>query len=130
MQKILALVFFMLVMQITMAPAQKIIAPESISSMNQILQEISTKEPRSSGEWNDEGAVLIGSGSYIESLDYFNKSIESDANDPTVWINKGVSLAFLGRYEESLECFDKAIKLDASDPTAWFNKGLTLFCPG
>jgi tetratricopeptide (TPR) repeat protein len=134
MQKRLALVFLLLAMQMTIAPAQQTIAPEDISSTSQFLQEISKDEPRSAGEWNDEGTNLLSMGRYSESLDYFNKSIELDAKEPIFWYNKGASLGFLGRYNESLECIDEAIKLDTSYPMAWYNRGLTLCvlgrCPG
>ena len=65
-------------------------------------------------------------GKYQESLQCFQKIIDSNPDFIPGWIYKGISLEKLGRYEEAIDCYEQAIELhpDASD--LWYNKAVTL----
>jgi tetratricopeptide (TPR) repeat protein len=57
--------------------------------------------------------------------DYYQESLEINANQPHVWINKGNIFQNLGRYFEAIECYDRAILLQNDHYNAWACRGLT-----
>lgn len=59
-----------------------------------------------------KGAELAENIKYHESLDYFDKYIESDPNDPLGWSGKAIALLKLNRREEALECSNKSLDIN------------------
>ena len=49
---------------------------------------------------------------YQESLDYFDKYIESNPNDPLAWSGKAIALLKFNRYEEALEYSNKSLDIN------------------
>ena len=49
---------------------------------------------------------------YEEALEYHNKAIELNPENPEYWRCKGNCLKELHRYEEAIICFDKSIELE------------------
>jgi tetratricopeptide (TPR) repeat protein len=82
---------------------------------------------------------LAGDGQYNESLDYFDKYLKSNPNDPIAWISKALTLQNfgIGEYEEALKCCNNALNLKLNKKTwilrrylksrMFFIKGVILF---
>ena len=47
-------------------------------------------------KWLDEGRSVQSSGKYEEAIEYFDKVIEINANNPEAWMWKGYALRGLG----------------------------------
>ena len=62
-------------------------------------------------------------GRLLQSLSYFDASLESVSRQPVVWSNKGNLLRSLGRLDEADKCYAKAVELMPSFKDAWQNRG-------
>ena len=57
---------------------------------------------------NKKGLELLNSGSYNESLAYFDNALAVSPDNPTVLDNKGFALYSLGNFSGALYYYDKA----------------------
>ena len=85
------------------------------------------------------GVVRLNEGKYNESLDAYNKFIESiddkilQPNNwelAAAWDGKGNAFYALGKYDEAIKAFDKAREIDPEDAYPWIGKGRVLDAHG
>jgi len=62
-----------------------------------------------------KGMSFLEDGKYEEALDYFEKILVTNPNNPDIWNKKGVALRSLGRYDEAIESFNKALEITPRD---------------
>ena len=77
--------------------------------------------------------MLGGRENYAKSIEWFDRSINSDSNYPPAWYNKGVALHKLrgsDNEEEAVKCFTKALELEPMNGQTWYNKGNSLVLLG
>ena len=60
-----------------------------------------------------------------ETLQYFDKTIETDPQFAEAWYNKAIVLGEVGRYEEAITAYDTAFSINpqTEHAEAWCNKG-------
>lgn len=72
-----------------------------------------------------KGAELVENDiKYQESLDYFDKYIESDPNDPLAWSGKAIALLNLNKCEEALECSNRSLDINLGINKFLVKKGI------
>jgi tetratricopeptide (TPR) repeat protein len=85
-----------------------------------------------SNAWRGRGIALAKLGTYNESIEAFNRSIEFDSkeyprNAPIAWVGIGNGLRDMGRYEEAIQAYDRALEYpqftSAGIGHAWKGKG-------
>jgi len=69
---------------------------------------------------------LLIQGHIEESLENYEKALESNPGIKMAWSGKGLCLLNLGRYEEALSSYEKALVIDPAYTLAWQGKGLSL----
>lgn len=62
-------------------------------------------------------------GFHREALDYYDRALTADPENPDAWIGKAITLNKLGLHEEAHECCDRAIAIDRFLADAWIIKG-------
>ncbi len=62
-------------------------------------------------EFLKRGDHLLENGKYEEALEYFEKALSLDPDNPNIWNKKGVALRSMGRYGEAIECFNKSLEI-------------------
>ena len=65
-----------------------------------------------------KGQSFLEDGKFDEALDFFERALILNQDDPDLWNNKGIALRSMGRYEEAMECFNKSLKIDPRDKNA------------
>ena len=75
-------------------------------------------ESRSAEEWKGKGNLAFKAGNYEDSLEAYNKAIESSREDgqlkSTILFNRGTALFHLSRFSESVESCTEAILLNSN----------------
>jgi len=64
------------------------------------------------------GQSFLKDGKFNDALDFFEKALLLNPDDPDLWNHKGITLRSMGRYEEAMECFNKSLKIDPRDKNA------------
>jgi adenylate cyclase len=59
-------------------------------------------------------AVFVGD--YETAIDFVERAVASNPNDPTTWNNRGWIYKYAGQYEEAILSFERAIRLGPLDP--------------
>ena len=65
-----------------------------------------------------KGKSFLEDGKFDEALDFFERALLLNQDDPDLWNHKGIVLRSMGRYEEAMECFNKSLKIDPRDKNA------------
>lgn len=73
------------------------------------------------------GLSLIQQGKLQEALQYFDKILTIDPNDPIALGNKGGILTQLNRHEEALTFYKKALQIDPTNTNTLNNLAASLF---
>ena len=71
-----------------------------------------TNQTNQSSALNKKGLELLNSGSYNESLAYFDKALAVSPDNPKVLDNKGFALYSLGNFSGALYYYDKALAIE------------------
>ena len=66
-------------------------------------------------------------GDYVKSIEYHDKAIALDNNNPDAYDGKGISLSRLGENYEAIKQYNKAIENDPTHPNAHYNKAISLY---
>lgn len=91
---------------------------------------ISFGENQTTTEINDLSSIglsLIQQGKFREALEYFDKILAIDPNDPISLGNKGGILTQLYRHEEALVFYNKALQIDPTNTSVLNNLAASLF---
>lgn len=80
--------------------------------------------------WNTEGVERLGKKKFVDSIDFFDKSIGINKSFELSWLNKARALFNLKKYDEASSCCDKALEIRPRLSEAWNLKGRTLFHMG
>jgi len=78
-------------------------------------------------EWTSIGISLMQEGNFFDAIEYFDKILKVDPDDPIALGNKGAALTQLNRHEEALLIYNKALQIDPSNTRILNNKAATLF---
>jgi len=78
-------------------------------------------------ELSSIGLSLIQQGKFHEALEYFDKILAIDPNDPIAIGNKGGILTQLDRHEEALVFYNKALQIDPTNTNVLNNMAVSLF---
>ena len=70
------------------------------------------------------GRLYQASGDFETAIQYYDKEIKYNIQDPAVYNNRGVAKGKLSNFQGAFSDFDKAISLNPKDPTAYNNRGL------
>ena len=54
-------------------------------------------------------------------MEYYDKTLKINPENPNALNNKGNCLKKMGRQESALECFNKALKINPKDELIWYN---------
>jgi|TARA_B100000809_G_C14654416_1_gene357198 Flp pilus assembly protein TadD len=65
-----------------------------------------------------KGQLFLEDGKFDEALDFFERALILNQDDPDLWNSKGIILRSMGRYEEAMESFNKSLKIDPRDKNA------------
>ncbi|NWK09547.1 tetratricopeptide repeat protein [Marine Group I thaumarchaeote] len=65
-----------------------------------------------------KGQSFLEDGKFDEALDFFERALILNQDDPDLWNYKGIILRSMGRYEEAMESFNKSLKIDPRDKNA------------
>lgn len=71
-------------------------------------------------------ATLVNLGFYREAMDYFDKALRLNPEDPLLLNNVAVCLEQQGRYDIALRCYEKALANDPGNIAYLCNKGICL----
>lgn len=61
---------------------------------------------------------LVSDSKYEEALEYIEKALSMEKNNPQIWNLKGVALRSMGRYAEAIGCFNKSLEIEPKDLNA------------
>lgn len=61
---------------------------------------------------------LVSDSNYEEALEYIEKALSIEKNNPQIWNLKGVVLRSMGRYAEAIGCFNKSLEIEPKDLNA------------
>lgn len=61
---------------------------------------------------------LVSDSKYEEALEYIEKALLMEKNNPQIWNLKGVALRSMGRYAEAIGCFNKSLEIEPKDLNA------------
>lgn len=61
---------------------------------------------------------LVSDSKYEEALEYIEKALSIEKNNPQIWNLKGVALRSMGRYAEAIGCFNKSLEIEPKDLNA------------
>lgn len=78
-------------------------------------------------ELSSIATVLMQQGKFSEALEYFDRILSIDPNDPIALGNKGAALTQLNRHEEALLVYEKALEITPKNTSILNNKAATLF---
>lgn len=88
-------------------------------------------------KYPEEQAILFALINYYieqnnsqEAINYLDKAIGKEIDNPTLYFAKGSALEKLGRAEEALEVYNKAIEVDPEFANAYYNIGVYYFNKG
>jgi adenylate cyclase len=72
---------------------------------------------------NDETALGIAGflaafldGDYETAIDFSDRAVASNPNEPSAWRNRGWVYKYAGKYEEAILSFERGIRLSPLDP--------------
>lgn len=71
----------------------------------------------------DEGVKMLESNQYQQSIDYFDRVIQKNAENTSAYNAKGVALFQQGKYDEAIAAFSESIEKDNSSYKPFFNRG-------
>ena len=98
-----------------------------------VLCTFASAQEMSADDWLKEGFSLAANGSYEQSLEAYDKSIQIDPNNELAWINKANILLRLNRTDEATGAYQKALDItnqtldaDPKNATLWAAKGMLL----
>jgi tetratricopeptide (TPR) repeat protein len=72
----------------------------------------------------DRGIENVKANRYEEGLDYFNRVIEQDPDNPMAYYNRGYCYYSMKEYDKAVTEFDKAIELNPRDSVSYLYKGI------
>jgi len=75
----------------------------------------------------DRGLRLIQEGNIEEAINYYDKVIESNPDQPSFYYNRGLAWHMREDFERALEDYSKAIQLDSEFISAYLNRGLARY---
>jgi tetratricopeptide (TPR) repeat protein len=78
-----------------------------------------------SDDYANAGFVYSQCELHNEALDFYDKSLQQNANNKLSLNNKGYTLNLLDRYAEAIPLFDKAIEIDKTFAYSYNNRGLS-----
>lgn len=78
-------------------------------------------------ELTSAGLALMQQGKFQDALQYFDKILNIDPNEPIALGNKGAALTQLNRYEEALVFYNKALQIDPTNTNTLNNMAASLF---
>lgn len=81
-----------------------------------------------SGDIYLKGFLLEINQQYVESIECFDKKIQSDPKDTQAWFEKGKALFLTKNNDIALECCNKVIELDPKNKNAYGLKSSILIC--
>lgn len=73
----------------------------------------------------NKGITANSTMNYREAVDYFEKAVAIDPDDPKGFVNLGVAYSMLDEDEKSLQAFKRAVEADSSSVDGWRNLGIT-----
>ena len=83
------------------------------------------KSPKSTKDYKNKGDSLLGLKKHNEAVEFYNKAIQLNPNDPVLFNNKGASLSMMQKYQNAIDCFDEAIESNPNYAEAYFKFSLT-----
>ncbi|MGQ0605416.1 MAG: tetratricopeptide repeat protein [Candidatus Nitrosotenuis sp.] len=72
------------------------------------------------------GPALMRLCNYKQAVEYFDRSLIKDPNNPEILTNRGAALGKLGKFDAALEHYDLALKIDSKYIPALNNKANVL----
>jgi len=91
---------------------------------------ISMATAQSKSKYKHLGIAEYEKGNYQEAINYYNKGIGRNPDDPCLFNDRGLAYYSLGQYGKAIADYTKAIKLKADFMEAYFNRGLAYFKKG
>jgi tetratricopeptide (TPR) repeat protein len=67
---------------------------------------------------------------YKSALNFFQKFLELNRNNPLGWYYKGIIHNSLNQYPQAITALDRALELSPDSPDIWYQKGISLFNSG
>lgn len=77
-----------------------------------------------------KGIDRIKRNQYEESLEFFDRVLDTNPKSTDAWNNKGVAFYKMGDAKSAIECYDKALEADPENLEALRNKGFVLRVEG
>jgi tetratricopeptide (TPR) repeat protein len=110
---------------------QELFRNHSYEEANEAYNNALALNPQYGMAWGGKATALSLTGRYNESLDAYDKAIETwPANDTEriseLWVFKGNTLQLTGRTKEAFKAFDEAIQIYPQNFDAWIWKGESL----
>lgn len=75
----------------------------------------------------DRGLRLMQEGNIEEAINYYDKAIKSNPDQPSFYYNRGLALQMREDFERALDDYSKAIQLDSEFISAYLNRGLVRY---
>lgn len=76
------------------------------------------------GSYNNLGFIYSSLDSFEQSIDYFNKVLEIEPDEPVAYNNRGYSYYRLGEYRKAIKDIKKSIDMEPSNSYAYRNLAL------
>ncbi len=73
-----------------------------------------------------KGIDRIKRNQYEESLEFFDRVLDTNPKNTDAWNNKGVAFYKMGNAKSAIECYDNALEADPENLEALRNKGFVL----
>lgn len=86
-----------------------------------LCREVLANEPRQPDAIHLLGLIAFRDGNMEKAMQYFQKAIKFNANNPQFHSNLGLSLYEQGKLKEAEKCYRHAISLNAHYLDAWYN---------
>jgi len=74
----------------------------------------------------EAGVAALEKQEYQQSIEYFDRVVEIEENNPTAWNARGVAFFEMEAWDEAIDSFSRSIDLDSANYKPYFNRGNAL----
>jgi tetratricopeptide (TPR) repeat protein len=101
-------------------------APTLDEGRVQALRTIIDSDPKNASAHTQLANVYFDAERWDDAIEWYEKSLALNPNDPDVSTDLGVSYYYTNRPDQALQQFDRSLKLDPKHTKTMLNKGIVL----
>lgn len=74
------------------------------------------------GVYLKQASELFREGQYQQSLELYDRALQSNPELDLAWLEKGMALTKLQKYEDAIASFNKALQINSDSAAPWYEK--------